>query len=80
MSNSLYGNTDAITGKRTETERLKIQNCPTKAWINCHLKQDSHSMLTVFFKHSGDSKVISIDRTAALTAPAFKENHHAHRP
>ncbi|WP_201207095.1 hypothetical protein [Pseudomonas sp. S37] len=80
MNNSLYENPDAITGKTDREQAAENSELPYKDPIDCHLRQDSHSTKTLFFKGIDDSKVISIDSTAALTAPAFKENHHAHHP
>ncbi|MNE37572.1 hypothetical protein D3C76_757680 [compost metagenome] len=80
MSNSLYESLDAITGKTDRDRAAENSELPYKYPIYCHLYRDSISNKTLFFKVSDDSKVISIDSTAALTAPAFKENHHAYRP
>lgn len=80
MSNSLYENLDAITGKTDRDRAAENSELPYKDPIYCHIYRDSLSSKTLFFKVSDDSKVTSIDSTAALTAPAFKEIHHAHRP
>jgi len=80
MSNSLYENPDAITGKTDRDRAAENSELPYKDPIYCHLSRDSLSTQTLFFKVFDDSKIISIDSTAALTAPAFKENNHAHRP